>query len=79
MVLSDFWNPSDDSGCEATIVVMDEVVRQSDEFFKGFLDRVRNGTIGATTDCPFVLSRCIANLDAAERAKFRDALEIWPT
>ena len=37
---------------------MDEVVRQKDEFFKEFLDRVRDGNV-QTTDCKFVLLRCI--------------------
>ena len=40
---------------------------------------MREGNINAITDCTFLLSKCIANMDPQERARFNDALEICPT
>jgi hypothetical protein len=69
-------NPSESM---ATVVVMEEVVRQTDEVFKAILQNMRDGTLN-NDDIDILLSRMLENLPIEEKQRFQsDGLFLVPT
>ena len=69
-------NPSESM---ATVVVMEEVVRQTDEVFKAILQNMRDGTLN-NDDIDILLSRKLENLPIEEKQRFQsDGLFLVPT
>ena len=69
-------NPSESM---ATVVVMEEVVRQTDEVFKTILQHMRDGTLN-NVDIDILLSRMLENLPIEDKQRFlSDGLCLVPT
>ncbi len=54
----------------ATLAVMEEVVRQTDEVFKTILQHMRDGTLN-NDDIDILLSRMLENLPIDEKQRFQ--------
>eukprot|EP00984_Skeletonema_dohrnii_P031047 scaffold23084_cov153-Skeletonema_dohrnii-CCMP3373.AAC.2 len=77
--LEDFFDPPDPDVVEAYIVVMDEVLRQTDENFLRVLDHMREGTM-TKADTKLIADRQIDKLQPEEREKFvQESLHLVPT
>lgn len=74
--LHDFRNGCD--GCESTVVLMDNVVRQDNPEFKAFLSRMRSGGL-TLDDAHWVHSKCLSKMSPQQRDHFNDAIHICPT
>ena len=73
--LSEFFYGS--PGCESTIVMMDDVIRQNDPEFKTFPHNMRNGTI-SEAESKWLHSKCLDKMSPDERDQFDDAIHICP-
>jgi hypothetical protein len=76
-VVSNFLSPPNEDKEESTVFLLDEVVRQQDEGFLGFLSRLRYGEL-TDEDVSFLESRCMENLPHDEREKFQEAIHLVP-
>ena len=77
IVMSDFLSPPSLDEEESSVFMLDEVVRQDDPVFLGFLMRLRSGTL-QNNDLDFINSRLLENLPANEVAAFHDAIHVVP-
>ena len=73
--LSEFFYGS--PGCESTIVMMDDVIRQDAPEFKTFLHNMRSGTI-SEAESEWLHGKCLDKMSPDERAQFDDAIHICP-
>ena len=79
MAFHDFINTTDESESVATVVVMDDVLRQRDERFKTLLQHMREGTMD-DDDINMMFSRVIHNLPEVEKQHFlSEGLHLVPT
>jgi hypothetical protein len=78
IAFSQFLNPEDASKVESAVVILDEVLRQDDPVFLGFLSRMRDGTMNVE-DVDLIRSRCFEALDPSEKALFKDAIHLTST
>ena len=76
----DFLNPPDGTQAESHVIMLNEVVRQTNERFLGVLDHMRTGDV-TMDDADLLLSRHIDSLqDENEKEKFlKDSLHLVPT
>ena len=66
------------NGCESTVVIMDNVVRQDDSEFKEFLGRMRSGGL-TPADAQWVHDKCLDKMSPEQKQEFKDAIHICPT
>jgi ATP-dependent exoDNAse (exonuclease V) alpha subunit len=78
IAFSQFLNPEDASKVESAVVILDEVLRQDDPVFLGFLSRMREGTMNIE-DVNLIRSRCLETLDPSEQLAFKDAIHLTST
>jgi PIF1 helicase. len=78
IAFSQFLNSDDESEIESTVVILDEVLRQDDPIFLGFLQRMRGGNLNMD-NVALIRSRCLETLDETEQAAFKDAIHITST
>ena len=80
IAFANFINPPDAEQAQSTVVVMENVLRQTDRYFLQLLDHVRKGTLVRSDDhVKYVFKKMLHNLPPAERDKFRGALHLVPT
>ena len=75
IAIHDFLYPRNKKECQSTIVVMNEVIRQADNKFKGFLHRVEDGCLNGD-DVDFIHYCCIDRLSQKEREQFKSAISL---
>ena len=75
IAIHNFLHPSNQKECQSTVVVMNEVIRQADNDFKGFLHRVEDGSLNEK-DVDFIHSCCLDRLSQIEREQFKSAINL---
>jgi hypothetical protein len=79
IAFKDFIDPPPNSGVNSTVVILDEVLRQTDPVFKKLLEDMREGKMD-DNDCDIIFQRMLANMGEEERDTFVvDALHLVPT
>jgi PIF1 helicase. len=78
IAFSQFLNPEDASQVESAVVILDEVLRQDDPVFLGFLSRMRDGNM-TINDVDLIRSRCLETMDTTEQATFKNAIHLTST
>jgi hypothetical protein len=78
LAFSEFLNSPNTTVAISCSIIMDEVIRQDDPIFKGFLHRLGDGSMNLD-DVELIRSRCLENLSMEEQQAFCNAIHIVPT
>ena len=77
IVIHDFLHSKNDSNVKSTVVVMEDVIRQTDRLYLSLLQNMTNDTM-EDKDVEFIKEKCLDQLSQEERDSFKNAIHLVP-
>ena len=77
IVIHDFLHSNDDTNVKSTVVVMEDVIRQTDRSYLSLLQNMTNGTM-EEKDVEFIKDKWLDQMSQEHRDSFNNAIHLVP-